>query len=140
MSAVFISFDHDDQNTKRDVDSIRLNSNNSVIFHDNSLQEPIKNSYGHVNRRMPSDNASVSVRNEIERLLSESSKLLVLIGKDTHSSEWVKWEIDTFKTIKRNPELLFMRVKKDLYSGLPNNVRDHSIIDWNISKLEYWVR
>ena len=140
MKTVFISYDHDDQNTKRDVDSIRLNSNNLVAFHDNSLSEPVHNAFGHVNRRMPSDHASENVRSTIEKLLVESSKLLVLIGRDTHSSEWVKWEIDTFRSIKRNPDVLFMRVKNDFHSGLPSNARYYEIQNWDLSKLKDWLR
>jgi hypothetical protein len=139
MRTVFISYDHDDQESKRDVDSIRLNGNNLVIFKDNSLLKPVHNSFGHVNRRMPSDHSSENVRSTIEKLLAESSKLLVLIGRDTHSSEWVKWEVDTFKSIKRNPDIIFMRIKGDLDSGLPSNARDHSIKNWDISALNYWL-
>jgi hypothetical protein len=139
MKAVFISYDHDDQSTKRDVDSIRLNGNNLVEFHDNSLLEPIYNSYGHVNRRMPTDQVSENVSSAIHKLLYGSSKLLVLIGRDTHSSEWVKWEIDTFKSLKMNPDILFMRVNNDLSSGLPSNARSHEIINWDSTKLRSWL-
>ncbi len=139
MSNVFISYDHDDQSAKRDVDSIRLNNNNLITFDDNSLKAPIHNDFGHVNRRMPSDHASKDVRTAIEKLLSESSKLLVLIGRDTHSSEWVKWEIDSFKSLKRNPDILFMRVKSDFNSGLPSNARNHEIINWDSAKLRNWL-
>ncbi len=139
MKSVFISYDHDDQSTKRDVDSIRLNGNNLVEFHDNSLLEPVYNSYGHVNRRMPNDPASENVRSKIVELLNRSSKLLVLIGRDTHSSEWVKWEIEKFKALKRNPDILFMRVKNDLNSGLPSNARSHEIINWDSTGLRSWL-
>lgn len=140
MRKIFISYDHDDQNTKRDVESIRLNNNNSVSFHDNSLIEPIYNSYGDVNRRMPSDSASKDVRITIKSKLEESSKLLVLIGRDTHSSEWVKWEIETFKSIKNHPDVLFMRVKGNYNSGLPKSVNNDSIKDWNMSELNDWLK
>lgn len=138
MKSVFISYDHDDQSTKSDVDSIRLNGNNLVEFHDNSLLEPVYNSHGHVNRRMPNDPASENVRSKIVELLDSSSKLLVLIGRDTHSSEWVKWEIDTFKSLKRNPDILFMRVNNDHCSGLPNNASGYDITSWDLTKLRNW--
>lgn len=140
MKTVFISYDHDDQNAKKDIDSIRLNNNNLIKFNDNSLSSPVYNDYGHVNRRMPSDYASEKVCSKINDLLFDSSKLLVLIGKDTHSSEWVKWEIDRFKLIKTKPDILFMRIKNDLYSGLPNNVHDYDIRNWNILELISWLK
>lgn len=139
MKTVFVSYDHDDQYAKRDLDSIRLNSNNLVEFRDNSLVKPVYNAFGHVNRRMPSDPASQDVRDTLEKLLTTSSKLIVLIGRDTHSSEWVKWEIDTFRAIKRNPDILFMRVKDDFISGLPSNARNFEIRNWDISELNRWV-
>lgn len=140
MRTVFISYDHDDQHAKRDMESIRANANNSISFHDNSLVEPVRNVYGHVNRRMPEDPASKDVRDTIERKLNESSKLLVLIGRDTHSSKWVKWEVETFKSLKRSPDILFMRVKGDYDSGLPSFANSHEIKNWNMSELTNWLR
>lgn len=140
MSAVFISYDHDDQQSKRDFESIRLNPNNLIFFLDNSLNEPVYNNYGHVNRRMPRDSASKEIRSTIQAKLEQSSKLLVLIGKDTHSSEWVKWEIETFKKIKKKPNILFMRVKGNYLAGLPNNASEHTLENWNMSTLVNWIR
>jgi len=140
MRSVFISYDHDDQSAKTDVESVRLNSNNLVSFHDSSLSEPVYNMNGHVNRRMPNDPASENVRTIIKNKLNESSKLLVLIGRDTHSSEWVKWEVDTFQSIKNNSDILFMRIKGDSYSSLPKTVYGHSIKNWNMSELNSWLR
>ena len=140
MKTVFISYDHNDQNAKRDVESVRSNKNNTVLFHDNSLIEPIYNSNGDVNRRMPSDPASEDVRTTIKSKLEESSKLLVLIGRDTHSSEWVKWEIETFKSIKNNPDILYMRIKDDNFSNLPKSVHDYSVKGWNMSELSRWLK
>lgn len=140
MKTVFISYDHDDQSAKRDIDSIRLNSNNLIKFNDGSLLEPVYNDYGHVIRRMPNDDASRNVCYEIKKLLEKSSKLLVLIGKDTHSSKWVQWEIDTFKSIKVKPDILFMRIKNDSCSGLPNNARDYDIKEWDLLELINWLR
>jgi len=140
MKTVFVSYDHDDRNAKRDVESVSSNNNNTASFHDNSLIEPIYNSNGHVNRRMPSDPASENIRKTIKNKLEESSKLLVLIGRDTHSSEWVKWEIETFKSIKNNPDILYMRIKGDYFSNLPKSVHDYSVKDWNMSELSSWLK
>ncbi len=139
MKTVFISYDHDDQKSRLDVESVRKNGNNSIVFHDGSLNEPVLNSNGHINRRMPSDLASKGVRDKIENKLKDSSKLLVLIGRNTHSSKWVEWEIDTFKSIKKKPDILFMRVKGDASSRLANKNYSALIKNWNMLELNNWL-
>lgn len=139
MNRIFISYMHQDQDRFNDVKAIRLNYNNQVDFIDGSLQNPIYNTHGDINRRLPSDPAARNVVNEIKSLLAKSSKLLVLIGQNTHSSEWVKWEIETFINLKNNPDILFMRVAGDLWAGLPSGTRRHEIYDWDINRLTQWV-
>ena len=136
---MFISYDHDDQCFLNDIKSIQFNRNNPVSFIDRSLVEPVRNEYGHVNRRMPFDPASKAVRSLIHRQLNDSSKLLVLIGRDTHSSKWVQWEIETFKGLKTRPDILVMRVKGNEYAGGPSNTAGHPIKNWNVSDLENWL-
>ncbi len=140
MKSVFISYDHDDQNHLNAIKSIRLNPNNSIEFIDRSLKEPVLNGYGDVNRRLPSDPASLPVRREIEKLLNQSSKLLVLVGRDTHSSEWVKWEVESFNRSKSNESVLFMRVPNNLSSGFSNSTRRLNVTNWDSVKLTDWLR
>ncbi len=139
MKSVFISYDHDDQEHLHTIKSIRLNPSNPIEFIDRSLKEPILNDYGHINRRQPGDSASLPVRSEIEKLLTQSSKLLVLVGRDTHSSEWVKWEIECFTRLKRNGSILLMRVPSNSSAGAPLGSRHLDIQDWSSIKLTEWL-
>jgi len=140
MKSVFISYDHDDQHHLNSIKSIRLNPNNAIEFIDRSLKEPVLNAWGDVNRRLPSDPASLPVRREIEKLLNQSSKLLVLVGRDTHSSEWVNWEIESYNRTKSNESILFMRVPNNLSSGFSSNTRSVNITNWDSARLADWLR
>jgi hypothetical protein len=139
MKSVFISYDHGDQNHLNSIKSLRLNSNNAIEFIDRSLKEPVLNSYGDINRRLPSDPASLPVRREIEKLLNLSSKLLVLVGRDTHSSEWVDWEVENYKRTKSNESILFMRVPNNSSSGFSSNKKSVNVTDWDSVKLSDWL-
>lgn len=139
MNTIFISYMHQDQDRFNDVKAIRLNYNNQVDFIDGSLQNPIYNTHGDINRRLPCDPAAQDVVFEIKSLLTQSSKLLVLIGQNTHSSEWVKWEIETFINLKNNPDILFMRVAGDNWAGLPSGLQHREIYNWDMYLLTQWV-
>ena len=139
MKSVFISYDHDDQEHLHTIKSIRLNTSSPIEFIDRSLKEPVLNDYGHVNRKQPMDSASLPVRSEIEKLLNQSSKLLVLVGRDTHSSEWVKWEIESFTRLKRNESILLMRVPNNSSAGAPTGSRHLGILNWSSAELAKWL-
>lgn len=140
MKSAFVSYDHDDQARLNDLQSVSKNPNNNVEFLDRSLAEPVTNQYGHIIRRPPSDIQAYPVKKRIKRLLEQSSKLIVLIGRDTHSSEWVKWEIDTFRAIKGSDKnILLMRVLGDTPSGVPSNAKKVQLINWDLDLLSEWL-
>jgi len=139
VKKVFLSYKHDDRKYLNDIKAIRLNPNSRVEFIDWSLSEPVLNSYGHINRRPPFDPYSNSVNNKIFSLISEADKMLVLIGNNTHSSEWVQWEIKTFRKIKSDSDILLMRTKGDFYSGCPPIAQDLAVLDWSIDRLMNFI-
>lgn len=138
MTKVFISYSHSDQRYVSDIKSVRLNRNHGLGFNDKSLQEPIYNEEGHVNRRPPHDSASYLVRQEISRRLQESDKLLVLLGNDTHSKLWVEWEINEFRKLKQGSDILVMKVPNSL-GGAPKIVQQE-VYDWDLNMVSSWVR
>lgn len=140
MVKVFISYKHDDQESKNAVDSIRQNLNNSIHFYDTSLQEPVCNSYGDINRRSPHDVASNLVNDEILKLIKESDKFLALIGENTHSSEWVNWEVKQFRKLKPDNNILLMRIPQGIRGGLPLAAEGLKVYDWNMGVLEKFTR
>ena len=98
---VFVSYDHDDQNQVNGFKAIKFNPNHPLDFHDHSLKEPVVNRAGAPLKYPPSDARSLKVRQEIRAKFERASKLVVLIGLDTHRSEWVDWEIRTFYDMKQ---------------------------------------
>ena len=51
----------------------------------------------------PSDPRAAPVKTELRQRFERCSRLVVLIGSDTHSSEWVEWEIEEFCRMKNKP-------------------------------------
>lgn len=137
---VFISYKTTDKKYVNDVNSMSLNPNNKIEFIDCSLPEPITNHYGHIIRRHPDDEGSQPVKDEIFPLLRNSDKLLVIIGKDTHSSGWVKWEVRTFIQIHgAGAKILLMRHKDNLSAGMPKDIGDIGIHNWDQAYLREFL-
>lgn len=139
MTSIFITHKHTDRETIDRIKSIRLNTNHPLSFEDSSLAEPICNDYGHINRRPPSDPASKPVKEAIKPRLDEADKLLVLVGKDTHSSLWVQWEIDVFTSRYCQQDICVMRIPGDLQSGAPHNASHHEVHNWDLPSLKQWI-
>lgn len=138
---VFTSYAGENHGNLQDVRSVASNPNHLITFVDRSLADPVLNDYGHINRRPPSDPASEPVKKKIRELLQQSGKLLVLVGPNTHSHEWVLWEIKTFLQIHNDKErVLFMRIPGDHYSGMPQEYRDFELHNWNTSILARWLQ
>ncbi|UYM15466.1 TIR domain-containing protein [Endozoicomonas euniceicola] len=123
---VFISYAGENYENLQDVRAAASNPNNLITFVDRSLADPVRNSYGHINRRPPSDPASEQVKQEIQELLQQAGKLLVLVGPNTHSHEWVLWEVDTFLQMHSGrSRVMFMRIPGDYDSGMPRVFRGY---------------
>ncbi len=98
---VFISYDHDDQKQVGGFKLLKSNPKHPLDFHDHSLKEPVTGPSGRPIKYPPSDPRSKPVRDEIIKKFDKASKLVVLIGADTHKSDWVAWEINTFIQMKK---------------------------------------
>ena len=115
------------------------NPNNPIEFVSRSLPEPIINEYGDVIRRPPHDSQAQPVKNVLKERLRQAGKLLVLLGSNTHSREWVKWEVDTFRSIHScRADIFLMRIKGNPYAGKPNNI-DGEVHNWDTKLLRGWL-
>ncbi|WOG28756.1 TIR domain-containing protein [Endozoicomonas sp. 8E] len=140
MLHLFISYKSEDVQYVRGIQSIAKNSNNKIKFIDESLPGPIKNEYGHIITKSPHHEAASEVRNKIHQLLERSNRLLVIIGENTHSSEWVEWEIETFLNIHGNNKyLLLLRHRNCCTAGMPKYIMEEKIYDWDQSTLSQWL-
>jgi hypothetical protein len=138
MNKVFISYKSDDIQHKDALKSINYNKNIDICFFDSSLAEDVRNKEGHINRRPPWAERSQKTLDIIKNLLRQSNKLLVLIGPNTHSSEWVREEIRIFLETHDFDHILFMRVKGDTTSGF-RGIDASSIKNWSMPILSRFL-
>lgn len=146
---IFVSYDHDDQNQVNGFKGLEKNPNHPLDFHDHSLKEAVMDRSGKPIRYPPSDPRSKPVRDEIIRKFKNASKLVVLIGNDTHRSEWVEWEIETFIKMKKplSGENTWKRIRgmklKDCDNAkIPSalmNKRSVEELAWNPADLDKWL-
>jgi hypothetical protein len=118
-------------------------------FHDHSLKEPVVDRTGKPIKYPPSDPRSQRVRDEIKAKFDRASKLVVLIGDNTHQSEWVDWEIRTFYELKKavSAENTWKRIRGMKLKGSDNatmpdaltNGRSTQPLLWDPEGLDKWL-
>ena len=146
---VFVSFDHDDAKQVGGFRLLKANPNYGLDFHDHSLRQPVVGASGKPIKYPPSDPRSKPVRDEIKGKFERSSKFVVLIGENTHNSEWVEWEINTFfemkkplsgdKTWKRIRGMLLKDQDKATIPSALYNGRSTQWLSWDPEALDKWL-
>jgi hypothetical protein len=146
---VFVSYDHDDQKQVGGFKLLKNNPKHPLDFQDHSLKEPVTDRSGKPIKYPPSDSRSKPVRDEIKRKFGNASKLVVLIGDDTHNSDWVEWEIDTFIEMKTplSSEKTWKRIRGMKLKGCDNatmpsalmNGRSTKELTWDPEALDKWL-
>lgn len=148
-SNVFVSFDHDDQRQVGGLKLLKNNPNHPLDFQDHSLKDAVRDRSGRPIKYPPSDPRSKPVRDAILAKFDRASKLVVLIGDDTHASEWVDWEIKTFYALKQplSKENTWKRIRGMTLKGseqavIPNalyNGRSTQWLPWDPEALDKWL-
>ena len=145
---VFVSYDHDDQRQVSAFKLLKHNPNHPLDFHDHSLKGPILGASGKPLKYPPSDARSNPVRDAIRNKFERASKLVVLIGDNTHESDWVDWEIKAFYAIKSEisgenmwKRIRGLRLKGSEYATVPSALggRSTKILVWNPETLDKWL-
>jgi hypothetical protein len=146
---VFISFDHDDQQQVAGFKLLRNNPNHPLDFQDHSLKDPVRDRTGKPIKFPPTDPRSKPVRDEIKNKFDRASKLVVLIGDDTHNSDWVDWEINTFYEMKEKvsgentwKRIRGMTLKGSEQATIPSalyNGRSTQWMEWNPEAIDRWL-
>jgi hypothetical protein len=146
---VFVSYDHDDEKQVGGFKALKSNPNHPLDFHDRSLKEPVKDRSGKPIKYPPSDPRSKPVRDEIRTKFEKCSKLVVLIGDDTHKSEWVEWEINSFFEMKKelSGEKTWKRIRGMTLKGSDNAIipkalyggRSTQWLAWDPEALDRWL-
>ena len=121
---VFLSF------VAEDLDRVNLfrgqarNKNSSLSFDDYSVRVPYT-----------STNADY-IRSQIRAKIRQASVLICLIGKTTHTSPWVQWEINTAAT--EGKRLLGVRLHSGaLGEATPASMVNHRarVLNWDIDAI-----
>jgi hypothetical protein len=94
--------------------------------HKNLLVAWSANDNGHFDIKFDDTSVGVSInstnatyiKSVIKGKISESSVFLCLIGKDTHKSDWVKWEID--KAVELKKKIVAVKISNSYTS--PTNI------------------
>ena len=145
---VFVSFDHDDQKQVGGFKLLKNNPKHPLDFHDHSLKEPVTDKSGKPIKYPPSDPRSKPVRDEILKKFDKCSKLVVLIGDNTHESEWVEWEINSFFKMKKDlsgektwKRIRGMTLKDSDDATIPSALGDQStkVMAWDPEALDKWL-
>lgn len=120
---VFISYEHDgDRDFINGIRGMIANDNIDLDFYDESVRDAID-----------SRNADY-IKSKIKEKILRSSILLVIVGKDTHTSRWVLWEIETARNNYKS--VIFMRRKNDFSSSLSDNfTKGRQIHNWDVDFL-----
>lgn len=117
-------------------------------FHDHSLKEPVTDRSGKTIKYPPNDARSKPVRDEILKKFNKCSKLVVLIGDDTHKSDWVEWEINRFFKMKEDlsrdntwKRIRGMTLKGSDKAMIPSALGNQStkVLAWNPEVLDKWL-
>ncbi len=109
----FLSFDYDD---KKEVDLLRAHAKNEkseIEFIDRSVKEPIN-----------SERADYIKQKIVERI-RQCSQTVVYITEKTHSSDWVKWEVE--KSIQLGKEVIAVHKGDTPPSHIPSCIKDNKI-------------
>jgi hypothetical protein len=145
---VFVSYDHDDQQQVGAFKLLKNNPSHPLDFQDHSLKVAVAGPSGKPLTYPPSDARSKPVRDAIEKRFARASKLVVLIGDDTHKSEWVAWEINTFHALKKElsgentwKRIRGMRLKGADLVKIPAALGGQSteVMNWDPEKLDKWL-
>lgn len=145
---IFVSYDHDDQKQVGAFKLLKNNPNHLLDFQDHSLKDPVLGSSGKPLKYPPSDARSKPVRDAIRKKFDRASKLVVLIGDDTHASDWVDWEIKTFYTMKEElssdktwKRIRGMTLKGSSGATIPAALGDRStkVLAWDPEELDKWL-
>lgn len=126
MKRVFLSFKMED---KKQVDGLRLLSWHRHVgleFYDESVRIAYK-----------SENASY-IRGRIREKIARSSVTIGLLGRNTHLSEWVDWELATSLELKKSVILMGLPNGPDRLI-LPPSVKGHKWYLWDVNELQRFV-
>lgn len=115
---IFIAHRGEDKNQVKGFILLRWNENVDFTFFDRSLVDQVK-----------SDDENY-IKRCIREKMKGTSVTVVLIGKNTHKSKWVRWEVE--ESIDRDNGLLGIKLKGKADAKTPAVLKENDVevISW----------
>ena len=118
MRNVFISFDVDDEHMVNLLRSQAKDERFPFAFRDYSVKEPFERGW----------------KDEVSNLIYLSSAVIVAIGKNTHRSKAVNWEID--EAHEQDKQVVGIRLHRNRRCKIPPVMDEYDeITDWDTDEI-----
>ncbi|MFN3405352.1 MAG: TIR domain-containing protein [Cytophagaceae bacterium] len=126
---VFISHHHKDDQSVTDFTNLLAGKDYAIR---NSSIRVKKGNQERLNQRKVSDE---TIKRLLRMKMSWAGTVVVLIGSQTHSREWVNWEIEEASNQGKRIIGVFMQGAKN--SDIPENLEKYSdgLVGWNSEKI-----
>lgn len=119
----FLSFDFDDIEEVNLLRAHAKNEKSEIEFIDRSVKDPIDSEHAEY------------IKQKITERIRQCSQTVVYITEKTHSSGWVKWEIE--KSVQLGKAVIAVHKGDTPPSNIPSCIKDNGIkvVSWsNLSK------
>ncbi|MGB3685333.1 MAG: TIR domain-containing protein [Ornithinimicrobium sp.] len=113
----FISFEMEDKWARNFLAQHAKAKNNTIEFVDYSVKNPWDTSW----------------KTYCKERIGKTRGTIVLIGKTTHKSEAVKWEIA--ETLRQGHVIFGIQINKDSTHTVPTGLQGRSIVRWDFSAI-----
>ncbi len=126
---LFVSHKGEDENK---IDAFKkLMAKKGYHFRDSSIRESEPNR---------ANNKEYIKHNILKPAIDWAGTMVVLIGKDTHKSEWVDWEIEY--AMKHDTKIVGVFLPGEKDAELPDSLKDYgdSCVGWNSDKIDEAIR
>lgn len=126
---LFVS--HKGEDESKIDDFKRLMKHKGYEFKDSSIKESKPNR---------ANNEEYIKREYLEPAINWAGTIVILIGKNTHKSDWVNWEIEY--AIKKGKKIIGVFLQGEKEAKIPDALQDYadSIVGWNAEKIDEAIR
>jgi len=127
--------------------ALAKNPEHELEFHDRSELEPVRDRAGTPLPYPPNDHRAKPVREGLKRLFDKATKMVIILGKSTHESQWINWEIRTFYDRKKKysgkikKRIRAMKLKGCHDAIIPKAIHDLYIpvMNWDLKAFYSWL-
>lgn len=107
---VFLSFKAEDKNRVNGLRLLAANPKFELEFYDESVRSPYNST------------DATYIKSKISDKIKRTTVTVCLISEDTHTSEWVDWEIE--KSLEKGNKIIAMALKDVERANLPQKIKE----------------